>query len=812
MGARRAAAPVLSGTMPPLADFFLPRPETGFGLADRLRPGETTVLIPAPGEDAAGGGTVPGGTGKTQLAAGFAHAMWRTRAVDVLVWVPAGNRTAILAGFAQAAAELDAQQPGETADAAARRFLGLLSRTERRWAVVLDGLMSAEDLDGLWPAGENGQVVVTTRLPEEEVRGPGRVVAGVPGFSMREAHAYLDSRLTGLPDQRIEALDLAEDVRGLPIAMAQAAAVVVERDTTCRDYRVEYAERLRNAGGAVVDGCPRPMLATWSLAVERAHELSPAGLAWPALAFAAMLDTEGIPAAVLVSPAACGFVTGRPSVGGGGDQSLIRAAFTNLERLGLVSVDKTSAVRTVWVHPAVRATVRAYLPPASVEQAAMAAATALLQAWPEPRAAIGGAPGTGPQLSQALRDCVASLWAFAGDLLWKPEAHPLLLRAGASLDEDLLTESGISYWQTIMATCGHLLGPGHAQSMLARDRLAAAYSSAGRLAEAMSVFEAAVADREQTLGPDHPDTANARMNLAQSYRAAGRDAEAIALYEPTLLAYERLFGAAHRDTLAARALLASAYQAAGRRGDCVRLLERTLEDSERALGPTHRDTLAARASLAGAYQAAGQLAEAIAVYQRTVADSERGYGPDHPETLAARSSLANAYRVAGRVKDAIGQYQRVLDDRERIQGADHPDAITARGNLAFAYRSAGKLKDAISHYERTLADRERVQGPDHRDTLAARGNLAAAYQLGRRLRDAIPQYERTAADSERILGPGDIETLTTRCNLATAYYAAGRPGDGISVLRRALADSEQYLGADHPMTGTVRENLKAAAE
>ena len=187
MGARRDAAPVLTGAVPPLADYFYPRPETGLGLAGMLRPGETTVLVPARDGAPDSGASAQGGTGKTQLAVGFAHAMWRTGAVDALVWVPAGNRTAILAGFAQAAAELDAQQPGETADAAARRFLGWLSRTRERWAVVLDGVMSADDLDGLWPAGETGQVVVTTRLPEEEMRGPGRTVAEVPAFSRRES-------------------------------------------------------------------------------------------------------------------------------------------------------------------------------------------------------------------------------------------------------------------------------------------------------------------------------------------------------------------------------------------------------------------------------------------------------------------------------------------------------------------------------------------------------------------------------------------------------------------------------------------------
>ena len=83
MGAQRAGAPVLTGSVPPLAPFYHARQETGFGLADALRPGETILLVPAM--------LGTGGTGKTQLAVGFAHAMWSARAVDLLVWVPAGT-------------------------------------------------------------------------------------------------------------------------------------------------------------------------------------------------------------------------------------------------------------------------------------------------------------------------------------------------------------------------------------------------------------------------------------------------------------------------------------------------------------------------------------------------------------------------------------------------------------------------------------------------------------------------------------------------------------------------------------------------
>jgi tetratricopeptide (TPR) repeat protein len=816
MAAQPTTAPVLSGPVPPLAAGFHARQETGFGLADRLRPGETILLVPAQGADPDGGpggaaGRPAAGTGKTQLAAGFAHQMWSTRSVDLLVWVAAGSRAGIVAGYARAAADLSladggaaAGPGGDTADSRAQRFLHWLRRTERRWAVVLDGVTSPVDLDGLWPRGPAGQVVVTSRLRADELAGPGAPMTayGVPAFSRREAVGYLNTRLVGFPDQRIEALDLAADLEGLPLAIAQAAAVIIVAEGTCRDYRAEYAQRLRTAAPTAIDGCPHSLQTTWSIAVEYAHELPPAGLAWPALAFASMLDISGIPAAVLTAPAACEYITGLPEVGPA-EQTLVTTAYDALQGLGLAAVAATSTVRTVWLHASVRACVRAYLTPASIDQVVQAAANALAEAWPQ--------SGASPDLSQALRDCTAALHAFAGDLLWKPEAHPALVRAGLSLLEaPVLADAAIGYWQAMAGASGQLLGPGHAQSLFARGQLADAYAVAGRPAEAVAATEAVLGDRERALGPEHPLTVTARVSAARSLEAAGRTAEAIALYEQALGSRERVFGGAHRETLALRARLAAAYSAAGRPGDGIGLYERTRSDAERALGPLDPDTLAAGSGLAAAYTAAGRWREAISACQRALADWERALGAEHQDTLAARTQLANAYRLGGKLKDAIGQYERVLADRSRALGADHPDAITARGNLAYAYRLGGKLKDAIGQYERVLADRSRVLGADHGATIASRAVLAAAYLEARRTREAIDAYERAVADGDLALGPGDVEALTTRYNLAVAYSEAGRPAEAVSILRRTLTDCERHLGFDHPMTGTVRDQLAAA--
>lgn len=815
MVAQHAGTLVLSGTMPPLADPYHPRTESVPNLISGLQPGQTIVLTP----DEQTAAPAEGGTGKTQLAIEFADAIQRNGAAQVLIWVTAASREAIVTSFAQAAVSVGAADLDEDAETAATRFVTWLANTRRPWTLIIDDLADVADLGGLRPWGPAGRVLITTRLPGAALTtspvltaasGDVRIVP-IVGFSRREALSYLHSKLTDYPDQRIEALDLGEDLAGMPLSLANAVAVMKARGLDCREYRRMLGERRKHMSGVHASGLSVDVLATWSLAVECAHELPPAELCWPTLALAAVLDPHGIPGAVLTSPAACGYITGRPAAADGTSQDVVRAAIANLARMGLVSIDPAAAVSTVWMHSSVQAAVCAYLSRTDLEQVMLVAADALAEAWP--------ASGGDAQLEQAMRDCTGALCAADGTdalraadggPLWKPEAHPVLFRVGRSLEASRLTDSAIAYWQSMVDTSTRLLGPAHSNTITARDRLGTAFESAGRVSDAVAIFIGALANRERTQGPEHPETIAARGRLAHAYQSVGQPTEAVALYERTVTESSRQLGLAHSSTLAARENLAAAYQMAGRQKESLAAYRMLLTDSERLLGAGHVATLAARASVAEAYEASGQTKNAIEQYKRMLADQERTLGPGHPDAITARASLASALRRAGKLRDAITQYQRVLADRERIQGADHSDTIAARANLAFVFRSAGQLREAIPWYERTLADRERVQGPDHRDTRTARSNLAAAYQQAERLTDAITHYQRALADSERMRGPGDLETLTARCSLASAHYADGRLMEVVTLLQRALADSEMYLGSGHPMTQTVRENLAAA--
>ena len=745
-------APVkVSGIIPPLADSFHQRPETGLDLRAGLYPGDIVVLTH--GEDTAGAPAAQGGTGKTQVAVAFTHALWGARAVDTLVWVPATSREAIITGFAQAARTVGAADQALSAEAAAGRFVGWLAHTRRPWALILDDLVNLGDLENLWPAGPAGQVVITTRLPgalfqggpgsSQSAQPAGPRIAPVGGFSRREVLAYLSARLTDFPDQRAEALDLGEDLDGLPLALAQAAAVMSVNRLSCREYRIRLGERREHMSAVRVDGVSPAVLATWSLAAECAHELPPAGVAWPALALAAMLDPHGIPGAVLVSPAGCGYVAGRPSGAEAADQTLVRAAMTNLSRVGLVSIDPASAVRTVRMHPSVQAAVRAYLPPADFEQAVLAAAEALLQAWPE--AGLIRARSSGPcsNRSRLGRSCLSR----------RDSSRPSLSRPSLS------RPTSSKHCGTAPARCGRptarCRGWPRAASTPGRQPPRPAPLPGG----AGGAPAAATAPRVRGTAPrrtgaccGRPEAHPVLFRNGLSLEACGLAESAITYWQTMLITSTRLLGDGHANAVTARDRLATAYESAGRFGDAIAVFSSALADRERNQGPEHRDTLAARGYLAHAYASAGRPAEAVALYEQLVAATGRQLGAGHPVTLAARASLADAYQAAARGKEALTAYQMLLTDSGRLLGARHPSTLATRDSLAAAFLANGQSKDAIEHYKRLVADTEAAAGRDHPSAIAARASLASAYRRGGKPKDAIALYQRVLADRERIAG------------------------------------------------------------
>ncbi|MCX5233871.1 tetratricopeptide repeat protein [Streptomyces prunicolor] len=674
-----AAFPHQVGVLPSRAACFQDRHAARL-LADAVTEGGTAVL----------GGM--GGVGKTQLAADYARHTWQHGQLDLLLWITAATRQAVVDAYAQAGTDLLGVDPADP-QRASTAFLAWLepktSPVPRRWLIVLDDVADPADLHGLWPpASTHGRTLVTTRRRDTALTQRGRLVR-VGLFTTAEATDYLTAAACHEPAEQLTAL--VGDLGHLPLALSQAAAYLTDTALDCTAYRHLLADR----AGRLADLLPEPgtlpdeqsatVAAAWSLSIDRANQLRPAGVAAPMLQLASVLNPNGIPQTVLASAPALAYLTEHRTTGTPApDQGPIPAApvtaeqayqaLRALHRLNLIDHTPRIPHQSIRVHQIIQRAMRDSMPPDRRALLALAAADALLAAWPPIEREVG--------LAQALRANTTALTGYADDALYQPGAHAVLYRIGHSLGQCGQVNAAVKHFHYFVSATDRRLGPSHPDTHSARRNLAHWRGEAGDTAGAAAALTELLKDRLRVLGPDHPDTLGTRATLAYWQGKAGDAAGAAASFA---------------DLLA---------------------------DRLRILGPDHPDTLVTRGNLARWRGEAGDAAGAAAAFTELLADRLRILGPDHPRTLITRGDLAQWRGEAGDAAGAAAAFTELLADRLRILGPDHPRTLITRGDLAQWRGEAGDAAGAAAAFTELLADQLRVLGPDHPRTLATRHDLA----------------------------------------------------------------------------------------
>ena len=686
------------------------------------------------------------GCGKTQLASNLAQqcedAHW-----SLVAWVNASSTESITSDLVELAKRLKidtSDQPAQ--DVIVRRCLDhLKSAAPTDRLIVFDNVEDINHLTGLIPSGDGVRVVATTtnKVGWEE-QGWNSIKVGV--FDRNTSIDYL---LTVTNSDDHDAADtLAERLGDLPLAIAQAAATARHKELSLPRYlkrleshRKEHAIRPVPGDDYTVDVAT----ALW-MAAEDAVDSMKNGtkeMARHQLGALALLAESGVPTRWL-----------DPTSAQGGDEESQGAehstdeeahdALTELIHRSIVQQTADDGTMTM-LHRLQAQVLRECWSESEYHEACAAASDLLghvdLHRYPS---------NDTKRRRQETLDLVDQLRLISTQehsrvLFESPQITRSLSRAFSHASDLGLPYEALTLDVAVEALEG-LLGPDHPYTLASRNNLAGAYEGAGRLTEAIALYEQVLADRIRVLGKAHPHTLTSGNNLACAYRSAGRLTEAIALYEEVLADSIRVLGEEHPDTLMLRNNLAGAYESVGRADKATVLYEQVITISRLVLGEDHPHTLASRNNLAGTYMSAGRLTEAIALYEQVLADSIRVLGEDHPHTLASSNNLVYACMSAGRLTEAITLCQQVISNQIRILGEDHPHTLTSRHNLAAAYASDGNLPEAIMRWHAVCADCLRILGPDHPLTEIVREKLEAARHELAQQEDGSHTEERGTQD------------------------------------------------------------------
>jgi Domain of unknown function (DUF4062) len=126
-------------------------------------------------------------------------------------------------------------------------------------------------------------------------------------------------------------------------------------------------------------------------------------------------------------------------------------ALRNLHRLSLVTQDLADPVSSVRMHALAQRSATDSLDRDQLAAAVRAAAAAVVEVWPEVES------GTG--LGSVLRANAATLARRAPDALWQPAAHPVIFRAGRSLDAAGLVADAVAHFRSAVDLAMQHLGP-----------------------------------------------------------------------------------------------------------------------------------------------------------------------------------------------------------------------------------------------------------------------------------------------------------------------------------------------------------------
>ncbi|MFO0838988.1 MAG: serine/threonine-protein kinase [Phycisphaerae bacterium] len=295
-------------------------------------------------------------------------------------------------------------------------------------------------------------------------------------------------------------------------------------------------------------------------------------------------------------------------------------------------------------------------------------------------------------------------------------------------------------------------------------------------------------------------TADALGNYAFVVARRGRPAEALPMYQKALAIARTKQGDDDAKVIVMRTNMAQAYSALNRNDEALDSYQSAYQDAMRTLGAQHPLTLSCGNNLASGYNNSGRYEEGAALLREIIANQEQVIGKEHPQTLVSLNNLAFALHHLGRTDEAAPMFEQILEIRTRTLGEKHPHTLAAVVNLGKLRFDQQRYAEAEELHRRALDLNKEIFGPANPKTLASLHDLARTLLAESRAADAEPLLAQLVR-ARRQETPPDSSALSA----AEHDY-----GTCLTKLER-YEDAEQVLSAAYELA-KGREARDAAAK
>jgi tetratricopeptide (TPR) repeat protein len=631
-----------------------------------------------------------GGIGKTELA--LQYAWEHADEYDLIWWVQASTSVSAVNDLVELAKLLNLPERANHDEVIIN--LWPLLRLRDKWLLVLDDVDEPKSIrKAYWPTAKNGHVLITSRAATGwEILTSHNVKLGA--LTPQESEEFLTRRVPGAVPEITR--QVAAALEYLPLALAQAAAFVLEAGSTLEEYHVLLREKFdeailanETAGGSSLV----PMLS--------ARSREPA--ARDMLALLSMFGSTGIPRKMIAQHAD---VLPEQLAAAMTDEFTEGKTVRELSRVSLVEAfsDRFN------VHSVVQSTMRNSL---SAEEQRLWSRTAvrlLRRAFPrEPEV-----PGSWSACA-FLMPHVEAARQITSRLGGQDErtAH-LLLLAGIYLHGRCDWKQAQTYLESAWRIRAALPVVDNLKVAECLYHLGQSQFPLAQLEEARASMKQALEIRQRHLVPAHPLIAEALIRLAEITREFGTENDEAIAYAAQAQRILEEVGANEAGIADALLIRGTILRNAGRLSAALRAQQESLELNERvrANGPSSVEAGVNHANIGVVYRDLGKWERAKDEFETALGIMEPVLGADHLEVAQVKKYLGDILRRTGELSTAFDLINEVTEIHRRRPGEQHKLAacLSKLGSIQLALGDPEQARNTL-HTAREIY--EDVYGVDH---------------------------------------------------------------------------------------------------
>ncbi|BDI33625.1 tetratricopeptide repeat protein [Capsulimonas corticalis] len=665
-----------------------------------------------------------GGVGKTQTAIEYAYR--HREQYHAILWAQADTETALNSSFRGIAVLLDLPEKDAEEISHVREAVKRWLTEKPDYLLILDNADTPDLLAAYLPLHLAGHLLLTSRARHfGTINLPHPTILLV--LSEKEAVAFLLQRTDRLDADEAEqkaALELAQEMGCLPLALEQAGAYLCEKQSTFQSYLASYRKRrirLFQDTKAETGAYEKTVATTWSLNFEAVEQESEA--ATELLRVSAFFNPNGIPEElVLLGASEIGQAVEAALTDYDEDPLLMDELLDHLARYSLIQRDTKE--RTYDVHRLVQAVIQHGMDEQTRCIYAKKSVLAVAAAFPKPDYSVWGIC---ERLLPHAIICSDHILIYQFSFLSAAQflnstAYYLHDRAKYSIVEQLYLCA-----INIYKNSKYVDQFGVAASV---NNLAAFYEDEGFYEKAEPLYEEVLCIYKKIYWRNNPSVAIAMNNLGGLFAKQGKYERAEPLYLQALDVYKQQPLRNISKIATCMTNLAFSYIKLHKYIEAEMMALEALSIQEKSIELNYPEIAHSVNTLATVYFSQGDYSKAEVMYLKAFNIRKERIGINHPETANSANCLSVLYYYQARYEDAELLCEQGLLIRRRVFANDHPDIASSLITLANIYEGQGRYEDANQHYIHGLSIYEKTLGAKHPITMDTNTN----YQRFRQIR------------------------------------------------------------------------------